>query len=504
MKPDRRRSHKRPFARSMLRQLAAETGKIYEESAFSALPRCRLTPQRPETQALQRVKTILIIEDDRVIAATYKKRFLDAGYGVEWAPDGLEGVKMVTAIKPTVILLDLLMPRLDGIEVLKFIRGHPEVRHLPVVVFSNSYMTNLVEAAWRAGADQCLMKASTTPAQLFDAVNKAITKAATRKATAMPSGNTATGILNPLLRPDAPVIAPAPVTARSAPVIQPEPSPVVAAPALAVPASTGNTGIVERSVIQASADPEFQAQIRQLFLSTSGPKLASIRNLATSCLQDGSATPQSTLFTELFRKIHSMVGNAALAGCDAIAHFASQFEALLQELLHQPDFINVSTRRSIGQAVDHLELHFRSANRADAGMPAETNALILEPVTGVAHGLTQALTLADLKTEVSHDPAEALGLMASGPFGLVVLPVNLQGLSGFELAAQMKTLPGHTHTPMLFITSLEHFSSHSSPQLLGDNDIVARPYLPIELILKAVAMVQRPHLDWTPGRAAAA
>ena len=452
------------------------------------------------------MKKILIIEDDRVIAATYKKRFLDAGYIVEWAPDGLEGVKMVTAMKPTVVLLDLLMPRLDGIEVLKFIRSHPEVKHLPVVVFSNSYMTNLVEAAWRAGADQCLMKASTTPAQLFDAVNKAITKAAMRVAAATPGGNTTMDIVNPLLRPDAPVIAPAPVAIRPAAVLPPPPSVAHAAPAPVAFASvsTGNTGIVERSVIQAGADPEFQAQIRQLFLSTSGPKVTSIRTLATACLQHGDAMPQSNLLSELFRKIHSMVGNAALAGCDGIAHFSSQFEALLQELLQQPDFINVSTRRTIAQAVDHLELHFRSATRADSGQSSQSNALILEPGVGIAQGLAQALTLADLRTEVSHDPAEALGLMASGPFNLVVLPVNLAGISGFELAAQMKTLPGHAHTPMLFLTSLENFTTHSTPLLLGDNDIVARPYLPIELILKAVAIVQRQRLDWSPGSIAAA
>ena len=126
------------------------------------------------------MKKILIVEDDQLVATAYKKRFREAGYEVDWAPDGLEGIKMVSTIKPDVVLLDLLMPRLDGIEVLKYIRSHPDLKNLPVVVFSNSYMTNLVENAWRAGADQCLMKASTTPAQLFDTVNKAIQKAQAR------------------------------------------------------------------------------------------------------------------------------------------------------------------------------------------------------------------------------------------------------------------------------------------------------------------------------------
>src|SRR6186713_1547848 len=123
---------------------------------------------------------ILIVEDDQLVATAYRRRFKDAGWQAEWAPDGVEGIKAVGLLKPDVVLLDLLMPRLDGIEVLKYIRAHPDLKNLPVVVFSNSYMTNLIERAWRAGADQCLMKAATTPQALFDAIGKAMQTAAER------------------------------------------------------------------------------------------------------------------------------------------------------------------------------------------------------------------------------------------------------------------------------------------------------------------------------------
>jgi CheY-like chemotaxis protein len=120
------------------------------------------------------MKRILIVEDDKVVAAGYKQRFTSAGFTVDLAPDGLEGIRQSTAGKPDVVLLDLLMPRLDGLEVLKYIRGHPDLSDLPVVVFSNSYMTNMIESAWRAGANQCLMKASTTPTQVIEVVNKGL------------------------------------------------------------------------------------------------------------------------------------------------------------------------------------------------------------------------------------------------------------------------------------------------------------------------------------------
>src|SRR5262245_1207851 len=88
-----------------------------------------------------RMKKILIVEDDQLVATAYRRRFQEAGYEVDWAADGLEGIKTVNALRPDVVLLDLLMPRVDGIEVLKYIRAHPDLKDLPVIVFSNSYMT---------------------------------------------------------------------------------------------------------------------------------------------------------------------------------------------------------------------------------------------------------------------------------------------------------------------------------------------------------------------------
>jgi CheY-like chemotaxis protein len=400
------------------------------------------------------------------------------------------------------------MPRLDGIEVLKFIRSHPDVKHLPVVVFSNSFMTNLVEAAWRAGADQCLMKASTTPTQLFAAIDKAMAKSALRKA-ASSAIDPAVPTVNPLIRPAPPPAAamapPAPPRVPASPVPKPNapsppPPPRPAPPSPAPPKETSppHRGTAyytapERaaSPIHAEADPEFQAQIRQLFHSSSTSKLGSIRNLATSFVQGDSAMQQSTLLTELFRKIHSMTGNAALAGCQQIAEFASTFEALLQELLQQPAFVNASTRRTVAKAVDFLELQFQSTGSLDAESSFEEKVLVLEADPVSAKNIQQTLSQLACSTEMSVDAAEALGLMASGPYSLVVVPAEMPGISGFELFAQMQSLPGHAHTPAIFLTGFENFSVHSNPELLGDNDVLAKPHLGIELILKTVMGVQR-------------
>jgi CheY-like chemotaxis protein/HPt (histidine-containing phosphotransfer) domain-containing protein len=465
------------------------------------------------------MKKILIVEDDQLVATAYKKRFREAGYEVEWAPDGLEGIKLVGVIKPDVVLLDLLMPRLDGIEVLKYIRGHPDLKSLPVVVFSNSYMTNLVDSAWRAGADQCLMKASTTPAQLFDAVNKAIQKAADR-ASAGPIPIAHVGPITPLARPVAaplpaptpampafPPPAPASTSAATAQYVAPV-SPLAArranqtafiipgnpagSPTPAAPAAPSSG-----AAIQSEVDPEFQAQIRQLFLSSASAKLAAVCDAANAFVQDQGSSMQIPLLADLFCKVHSLTGNAAVAGCVRIAHYASTFEAFLQELQQKPKFINASTSRSVGMAVAFLEFLFQQAAEPDVPASAPSPLLVVDADATSCQAIAMALEKAELKAEVAFDPAQGLAMLASGTFSSVIVAVNLPGMNGFELCAQMQALC--PQTPFLFLTTLNDFSEHSNPEVLGENDLIAAPFLLIEMTLKAVTLV-----EWARAQKAAA
>lgn len=453
------------------------------------------------------MKKILIVEDDQLVATAYRKRFGEAGYHVDWAPDGLEGIKMVAASKPDVVLLDLLMPRLDGIEVLKYIRTHPELKNLPVVVFSNSYMTNLVESAWRNGADQCLMKASTTPVQLFDAVNKAMEKAATRVKGTSPASPATIPPVNPLasvpqalapalrlppqaaaaaaLRPSAPYIAPVTPLPQRPSVTAINPG---AVPALATtPSVNERPGLVTPV---AEVDPEFQAQIRQLFLNSAPAKLTSVREAAHAFVQDEGSSMQFPLLVDLFRKVHSLTGNAAVAGCRAIAHFASTFEAFLQELQQKPKYINPSSTRTVTRSVDLIEALFAAPveESPSAAKPLPVLVLTAEPMAGQA--IAMALEKAEIGSVVANDPAHALQLADEGGYSSVVMSSQLPGLTGFELCAQMQSQAAFGRTPVVFVSEVKDFEAHSQSELLGENDIIASPYLLIELTLKVLGYAE--------------
>jgi CheY-like chemotaxis protein len=119
-----------------------------------------------------RMKTILFVEDDAIIVRVYCTKFLREGFLVEVAEDGLAAVKMLPAVKPDLVVLDLMMPRLNGVDVLKFIRSDPVLKATPVIILSNAFMSDLGQAASAVGAELALLKSGCTPAQLVAAAGK--------------------------------------------------------------------------------------------------------------------------------------------------------------------------------------------------------------------------------------------------------------------------------------------------------------------------------------------
>src|ERR1700761_5398295 len=89
------------------------------------------------------VKTIFFVEDSDVERLAYQKALERAGYCVQIARDGLEGMRLLHDIVPDLVLLDLLLPKFDGVELLKFMRSDRRLKTVPVVIFSTN---SIIEA----------------------------------------------------------------------------------------------------------------------------------------------------------------------------------------------------------------------------------------------------------------------------------------------------------------------------------------------------------------------
>jgi DNA-binding response OmpR family regulator len=117
------------------------------------------------------MKTIFIVEDDPVVVHVYRAKFVREGFGVEVAEDGLVAVRMLAAVKPDVVVLDLMLPKLSGVDVLKFIRSSPALKDTPVIILSNAHMSSLAQQAATIGAERAFLKSSCTPGQLVEVIN---------------------------------------------------------------------------------------------------------------------------------------------------------------------------------------------------------------------------------------------------------------------------------------------------------------------------------------------
>jgi len=114
---------------------------------------------------------VLIIEDDDVLARMYQTKFEHDGFEVLIAFSGQEGIKMAQKDQPTVILLDIMMPRVDGFQVLKNLQSNPQTAKIPVVVLTNLGTSDvLIQEAKRLGAKDYLIKYQTSAKEVVEKV----------------------------------------------------------------------------------------------------------------------------------------------------------------------------------------------------------------------------------------------------------------------------------------------------------------------------------------------
>src|SRR5258705_5779491 len=135
------------------------------------LPYWSLTALLPETEE-PIVMKILLVDDDAFVVEAYSQKLRQAGFEVESAGDGMAAVKMLPALKPDLIVLDLMLPRFSGFELLNYMQTRPDLKDIRVVVLSNFYLGDPERQAAASDADATLMKSNCSPSQLVGTINQ--------------------------------------------------------------------------------------------------------------------------------------------------------------------------------------------------------------------------------------------------------------------------------------------------------------------------------------------
>ena len=109
---------------------------------------------------------VLIIEDDISLAQLYKVALEIKGYQVSVAHDGEEGMQLAIQEIPDVLLLDIMMPKVTGLELLVQIKDNPKIRHIPIIMLTNFGQEQNIKEAFDRGATEFILKYHITPEEL--------------------------------------------------------------------------------------------------------------------------------------------------------------------------------------------------------------------------------------------------------------------------------------------------------------------------------------------------
>ena len=117
-------------------------------------------------------KKILIIEDDKMINSMYKTKLEQEGYVVLAAEDGASGLDMALQHKPDLIMLDVIMPQLDGFSVLQQLRESLGVKNTPIILLTNLGTDEDKKKGEKLGATDYWVKANLTPSQVSEKIKQ--------------------------------------------------------------------------------------------------------------------------------------------------------------------------------------------------------------------------------------------------------------------------------------------------------------------------------------------
>ena len=121
-------------------------------------------------------KKIVLVEDDALLGKLITKKLISAGYEISIAVDGESGLSSIREKSPDLVLLDLVLPNMDGFEILKRLKSNPATNKIPVIIISNLNQKEDMNRCFQLGASEYIVKAFFTSGEILEMIEKFINK----------------------------------------------------------------------------------------------------------------------------------------------------------------------------------------------------------------------------------------------------------------------------------------------------------------------------------------
>jgi CheY-like chemotaxis protein len=415
------------------------------------------------------MKRVLLVDDDPVMVRMYQQGLTKHDFFVETAPDGLSAISSLRNARPDVAVLDLMMPKFNGVDVLRFIRTNAELANLPVVVLANSYMNELGQEASALGTQRILLKVNCSPSKLAGIIDDVI--------AGKPGPAEPLQFLIPSANSQAAPPPPPPLTKPP-----PQPSPFrKLTDGLEPPAEPG-------------VESNFKSSARRDLIQNAPATCTMLRNLCRSFSSARKEPERLLRLEELYHKVHFLSAAASMAESYFLAQMANALEALLFELVAKPAFLTPSVVRTIVSTVDFLVLLFGRVQDPLVGVRVAGLTLVVDDDPLATRMIVAALGKAGLEARSTQEPLQALQWVEEQPFALFLLDIEMPGMDGFELGRRLRSMSAYQKTPIIFVTSHTDFETRAKSLFHGGDDLISKPVFPLELAVKAVAQLLRKQL----------
>ena len=242
------------------------------------------------------VKTILFVENDPVALQMYRNRLEREGFHLQTAQDGLEALKALAELTPDVVVLDMMLPKLTGDDVIRFVRADPRLKSLPIVVFSNAPMAELPQEISATGLTRHLIKTDSTFPMLLQTIQELIATASAGKGVEVPPPDTA---------------------------------------------ATKTTTAASQSETISKASQEVTSRCAE-FMKEALAEVPKIREHCLAYIKAPSSPASLQHLPILYQRVRSMSTNAANVGCARVALLTAAFDALLSEIMVKPSWVTPS------------------------------------------------------------------------------------------------------------------------------------------------------------------
>ncbi|MGA2555704.1 MAG: response regulator [Verrucomicrobiota bacterium] len=240
------------------------------------------------------------------------------------------------------------------------------------------------------------------------------------------------------------------------------------------------------------ATSAFRMEIRQEFLKRVPQIQLDLRERVGALVRSKSTTEQLTLLQGFCASITSLVGLAGVTGFTRIAHLAGAMEALIKDLQKKPRQMTSSVLRTIAHASDCLNVLFRDLSHGEQEIPQSLLILAVDDEPISRRTIAVALAKANLRCICIEEPKMAMTILCENQFDLVFLDAEMPEMNGFELCTALRKTATNKATPVIFVTSLTNFEVRAQSSLAGANDLIAKPFLMMELAVKSLTYLLRP------------